>query len=118
MQFWTKKLKNLMDGKVLREEARRLGIPVATLKRMVSGDVISPKIEHLVKICNHYKISMDELLGVTELEAENSELAWARSYLQGQAANWLGRGLDDLTDDEIIKVAKYIRDKTESKAQG
>jgi len=107
-----KKLQELTRGKVLKDEAKRLKIPYTTFQQMVNGAVKNPKIEYLKKVAEGYNLTTDELLEHNQKKLTDKEikLKEAKDYLRYVAVNWFARErIEDLTDDEIIKIANFIK---------
>jgi len=88
-------------------------IPVSTLHQIISGKVKNPKIEYLIKIADRFNLTVDELVGHNQenLTVKEKKVKEAIYYLRYVATNWLARErIEDLPDEEIIKIADYIKD--------
>lgn len=73
------------------------------------GDI---SVDYLAIVAEEYGLSLDELVGVEQknLTPEEKELKEAIDYLRYVAVNWFARErIEDLSDEEIIKIANFIK---------
>ena len=65
------RLKELFDGQTQAQIGKRIGIEQASVSRLMKNDGQLPKIDTLYQIAKGYKVSVDWILGLSDVKTSN-----------------------------------------------
>ena len=86
-------------NETMQQLADSIGAKKTTVSMWENGGVV-PKEDFLVKIANHYNVSVDYLLGNDQKETKDNE---------SETLKHLQRGLKQMNEDDLNKAEKLLQ---------
>lgn len=105
--MFAKRIKDLREKNNLQQKdlAKELGVLDATISMWENGKRI-PYSDMLIKIANYFGVSTDYLLGNIPKKSKEEEIEVLKQLL---VENGYMKENEDLTDDELMILMKFIR---------